>query len=470
MSRLTGNDVRGLMEAYNAVYSPKQLTEEQVWEGVENWVNALVEEGYDLSDYTWEEMYDVYMIEYSGDIDPNAPASGGGMSSTDIDARTDLTPEQKSKLKARYTRTRTTVNSSSTAQPQSSQSQPGSTVNSSGTAQPQSSQRAPQTYSNQGVGRQDNIRSTQTPNAQTPNAQTPNASWKSRVPQPLRNVGRGGIRAFGVAGALGAVNAARQGDVAGAVDQGILAGSLSRRVNQAVSRTGLRAVQGAASRLGVKGAAQIGARFIPGLSTAYGVARGTSALNRGDYLGAALGYGSAIPVVGGFATAADIARDVIDDPNERYKRIATSGVRSARQVAAKANTYGANKGSALTGIGGPTSVSQNKDGTGFMSTGSGSQRKTVQLAKTQLVRDPKTGKQRVGDLAYKGGKAVYLARPSAASSDTTLLSRLSRATGIGGQRERDAAAAKKDYRTALGNTQTYQKKLGITPKPVNRRT
>ena len=472
MSRLTGNDVRGLMEAYNAVYSPKQLTEEQVWEGVENWVNALVEEGYDLSDYTWEEMYDVYMIEYSGDIDPNAPASGGGMSSTDIDARTDLTPEQKSKLKARYTRTRTTVNSSGTAQPQSSArtAQPGSTVNSSSTAQPQSSQRAPQTYSNQGVGRQDNIRSTQTPNAQTPNAQTPNASWKSRVPQPLRNVGRGGIRAFGVAGAVDAVDAARQGDVAGAVEKGILAGSSSRRVNQAVSRTGLRAVQGAASRLGVKGAAQIGARFIPGLSTAYGVARGTSALNRGDYLGAALGYGSAIPVVGGFATAADIARDVIDDPNERYKRIATSGVRSARQVAAKANTYGANKGSALTGIGGPTSVSQNKDGTGFMSTGSGSQRKTVQLAKTQLVRDPKTGKQRVGDLAYKGGKAVYLARPSAASSDTTLLSRLSRATGIGGQRERDAAAAKKDYRTALGNTQTYQKKLGITPKPVNRRT
>jgi hypothetical protein len=196
------------------------------------------------------------------------------------------------------------------------------------------------------------------------------------------------------------------------------------------------------------------------------VARGTSALNRGDYLGAALGYGSAIPVVGGFATAADIARDVIDDPNERYKRIATSGVRSARQVAAKANTYGANKGSALTGIGGPTSVSQNKDGTGFMSTGVGSQRRTVQLAKTQLVRDPKTGQQRVGDLAYKDGKPVYLARPSAASSDTNLLSRLSRATGIGGQRERDAAAAKKDYKTALGNTQTYQKKLGITPKPA----
>ena len=303
---------------------------------------------------------------------------------------------------------------------------------------------------------------------QSARSQTPNAPWKSRVPQPLRNVGRAGMRTLGGLGALGAADAAKQGDVAGAVEQGLLAGQSSRRVNRAVNRAGLRTVQNVASKLGVKGASKIGARFIPGLSTAYGVARGTSALNRGDYLGAALGYGSAIPGVGAVAAAADMTRDAIDDPNERYKRIATSGVRSARQVAAKANTYGSNKGSALTGIGGPTSVSKNKDGTGFMSTGIGSQRKTVQLAKTQLVRDPKTGKQRVGDLAYKDGKPVYLARPSAASSDTNLLSRLSRATGIGGQRERDSAAAKKDYRTALANTQAYQKKLGITPKPVVR--
>ena len=29
-------------------------------EEVETWVNSLIEEGYDLSDYTWEEMYDAY--------------------------------------------------------------------------------------------------------------------------------------------------------------------------------------------------------------------------------------------------------------------------------------------------------------------------------------------------------------------------------------------------------------------------
>ena len=63
MSRLTGTDAYGLMEAYNNVYAPQELTEEQVWEEVETWVNSLVEEGYDLSDYTWEEMYESYLSE-----------------------------------------------------------------------------------------------------------------------------------------------------------------------------------------------------------------------------------------------------------------------------------------------------------------------------------------------------------------------------------------------------------------------
>ena len=62
MSRLTGADAYGLMEAYQAVYAPQELTEEQVWEEVENWVNDLIEEGYDLSDYTWEEMYESYFV------------------------------------------------------------------------------------------------------------------------------------------------------------------------------------------------------------------------------------------------------------------------------------------------------------------------------------------------------------------------------------------------------------------------
>jgi hypothetical protein len=63
MSRLTGADALGLYGAYQAVYNPQELTEEQVWEEVETWVNSLIEEGYDLSDYTWEEMYEAYLEE-----------------------------------------------------------------------------------------------------------------------------------------------------------------------------------------------------------------------------------------------------------------------------------------------------------------------------------------------------------------------------------------------------------------------
>ena len=66
MSRLTGADAYGLMEAYNNVYAPQELTEEQVWEEVETWVNSLLEEGYDLSDYTWEEMFEAYLEEQGG--------------------------------------------------------------------------------------------------------------------------------------------------------------------------------------------------------------------------------------------------------------------------------------------------------------------------------------------------------------------------------------------------------------------
>lgn len=64
MGRLTSQEVGGLMEAYNSIYAPQvEITEEQIWEEVKNWVDSLVAEGYDLSDYTWEDMYESYLSE-----------------------------------------------------------------------------------------------------------------------------------------------------------------------------------------------------------------------------------------------------------------------------------------------------------------------------------------------------------------------------------------------------------------------
>jgi hypothetical protein len=65
MERITSHQVLGLMEAYTAVHTP-QINEEQIQEDFEIWVNSLVEEGYDLSEYTWEEMYEHYLSEAIG--------------------------------------------------------------------------------------------------------------------------------------------------------------------------------------------------------------------------------------------------------------------------------------------------------------------------------------------------------------------------------------------------------------------
>ena len=47
-------DLRNLCEAYTEIYEDNDF---------EFWVNSLIEEGYDLSDYTWEEMYEEYLNE-----------------------------------------------------------------------------------------------------------------------------------------------------------------------------------------------------------------------------------------------------------------------------------------------------------------------------------------------------------------------------------------------------------------------
>ena len=245
-------------------------------------------------------------------------------------------------------------------------------------------------------------------------------------------------------------------DYSQAAQSALLTGASSSRLNQGAAALGRRAVTSAATRAGMQGVGKVASRFVPGLQTAAGLVRGSTALAKGDVVGAGLGYASAIPGPIGWAGAgADIARDVVMPYDAKKQQ--TSAVQSSRKTGAQYGKYGARYGSAITGTGGPTTVSRQA---GTVTSGG----KTAKLGSTQLIRDPKTGKQTVGDLAYKGGKATYLARPSAAASDTNLFSRLSRATGIGGQRERDSAASRRDYRTALRSTQNYQKQLGITPQ------
>lgn len=147
----------------------------------------------------------------------------------------------------------------------------------------------------------------------------------------------------------------------------------------------------------------------------------------------------------------------VDYGTARRQAASTLGNRSSREIAAASGRYGSRQGSALTGLGGPMGVDyQNR---AILTKG-----KVANLASTQLVRDPKSGKQVVGDLAYKNGAPVYLARASVPSRDMNIARNLSRWTGIGGQRQADAQAARGEYRTALRNTQQYTRQLGITPQ------
>jgi hypothetical protein len=65
MSRLTGNEVQDLMEAYSEVYAPQEeLTEEQIWESAEIWVYECIENGVDFSEYTLDELTEAFLIDY----------------------------------------------------------------------------------------------------------------------------------------------------------------------------------------------------------------------------------------------------------------------------------------------------------------------------------------------------------------------------------------------------------------------
>jgi hypothetical protein len=125
-------------------------------------------------------------------------------------------------------------------------------------------------------------------------------------------------------------------------------------------------------------------------------------------------------------------------------------------------------GSAIKGIGGQTNFSQKKPGgPAFMSTGVGNQRKTVQLARTGEVN--RGGQSVAGNLAFKNGKAVYKAGPSAqslAKTSSNPLERVGRSLFAGAYKKSDAANAARNLATARSNDAARNKKLAVKFKPA----
>jgi hypothetical protein len=130
-----------------------------------------------------------------------------------------------------------------------------------------------------------------------------------------------------------------------------------------------------------------------------------------------------------------------------------------RKAIATANRQG-QSGGAIKGIGGKTTFDTKKN---TITTGTGAQRKTAQLGKTSVVNDPKTGKQEVGNLAYKGGKAVYKRSDtkSLAQTSSNPLERIGRSLFAGAYKKSDAANAVKKLATARQSDATRNKALGV---------
>jgi hypothetical protein len=85
---MDSKELRGLMEAYSEVHDPQRE--------FKLWVNELVEEGYDLSEYTWDEMFDIYEAEGSYGETPKAYSAA---------SKTKMTAKRKPFLKAMQRRT-----------------------------------------------------------------------------------------------------------------------------------------------------------------------------------------------------------------------------------------------------------------------------------------------------------------------------------------------------------------------------
>lgn len=179
-----------------------------------------------------------------------------------------------------------------------------------------------------------------------------------------------------------------------------------------------------------------------------GLLGGTAgAIGGGGLLSAATGTAGAM--AGG--AAAEKAFDTVAGANVKERKAMATANRQ-RQA-----------GTAIKGIGGKTTFDTKKN---TMTTGTGSQRKTVGLAKTGVVQ--RGGQSVAGHLAYKDGKAVYKAGPSAqslAKTSSNPLERIGRSLFAGAYKKHDIAKSQQALTKARQSDAARNKALGVKMKP-----
>jgi len=184
-----------------------------------------------------------------------------------------------------------------------------------------------------------------------------------------------------------------------------------------------------------------------------GAATGAAIGSLAGPIGTAVGAG--IGGVGGYLAGSGIAGKASET---------VAGATGKEKAAMATANRQRQAGTAVKGIGGKTTFDTKKN---TITTGSGAQRKTVGLAKTGVVQ--RGGQSVAGNLAYKGGKAVYKAGPSAqslAKTSSNPLERVGRSLFAGAYKKSDAANAAKKLATARSSDAARNKALGVKSKPA----
>lgn len=165
----------------------------------------------------------------------------------------------------------------------------------------------------------------------------------------------------------------------------------------------------------------------------------------GGALGSAAGPVGTVAGGAAGATAASKAFDIAAGKNAK-ERAADRMKNRQRQA-----------GGALVGTGGKTTFDTKKN---TITTGG----KTAQLGKTSVVKDPKTGKQETGYLAYKGGKAVYKRADKPGTGSSNAFERIGRAINPNAYKANDAKLAAQKLNKAKQSDAARNKALGVKPK------
>ena len=239
------------------------------------------------------------------------------------------------------------------------------------------------------------------------------------------------------------------------------ASSAAKQVEKSAAKEAEKAAAKAATKTAGKGILRGAGKLIGPASAALDVAderskgsgwlrslaKGAVVAAGGAAGGAAGSVAGPVGTVGGAVGGSMAASKAFD--------VAAGANAKERKAIATTNRQG-QAGGAIKGVGGKTTFDTKKN---TITSGG----KTAQLGKTSVVTNPKTGKQEVGNLAYKDGKAVYKRSDtkSLAQTSSNPLERIGRSLFAGAYKQSDAANAAKKLATARQSDAARNKALGV---------